>query len=83
VYVWGRGNSWQAGGRSAVAGGWGGRQYTGRENLEQFRTTESQAWASVNNSYSLSNSIAGWSFGLVQDSGCIILANTVQMNKKV
>ncbi len=27
-------------GRSAVAGGGGGRQYTGRENLEQFSTTE-------------------------------------------
>jgi hypothetical protein len=30
-----------------------GRQYTRRDNLEQFRTTESQAWASVNNSYPL------------------------------
>ncbi len=29
------------------------RQYTGRENLEQFPTTESWAWASVINSYSL------------------------------
>ncbi len=34
--------------------GWGSsRQYTGRDNLEQFRMTKRSAWASVNNSYSL------------------------------
>jgi hypothetical protein len=48
----GRGNSWRAGEVSSSKG-WGGGQYTGRENLEQFPTTESLAWASVNNSYSL------------------------------
>ncbi len=36
--------------------GWGeadSTYYTGRENLEQFTTTETCAWASINNSYSL------------------------------
>jgi hypothetical protein len=37
----GEGKQLASGGYSAVAGGGGGRQYTGRENLEQFRTTES------------------------------------------
>ncbi len=38
--------------------GWGRQAglYTGKEHLEQFRTTESSAWASVNNSYSLPHS---------------------------
>jgi hypothetical protein len=38
---------------AAAAGGGGNRQHTGRENLEEFRTTENLAWASGNNSYSL------------------------------
>jgi hypothetical protein len=38
--------------------GWGEQTvHTGRENLEQFRTTESYAWASGYNSYYLSPSI--------------------------
>ncbi len=52
-----------AGGEWTVpAGVWGGggRQYTGRDNLEQFRTTKVKLWASVNNSYIFS--------GLAHDS---------------
>jgi hypothetical protein len=37
----GEGEQLAGGGRSAVAGVGGNRQYTGRENLEQFSTTES------------------------------------------
>ncbi len=46
----GEGKQLAGGGWSAVVGGGGGRQYT---YLEQFSTTESWAWASVYNSYSL------------------------------
>ncbi len=55
----GEGKQLAGGGWSAVAGGGGrrgeARQYTGRENLEQFPTTESWAWASVINLYSMHN----------------------------
>jgi hypothetical protein len=53
----GGGEQLAGGGWSAVAGGGGEhRQYTGRENLEQFPTTENWAWASVINPYSLYDS---------------------------
>jgi hypothetical protein len=38
--AWVRENSWW--GRGSAVRGWGkNRQYTGRENIEEFRTTES------------------------------------------
>ncbi len=48
-------------GGKAGAGVEGSRQYTGRQNLEQFRTTKSWAWASGNNSYSLLYCMWGYS----------------------
>ncbi len=51
--VLGEGKQLAGRGRSGVAGGGGGQTVPRRENLEQFPMTESSAWASVINSYSL------------------------------
>jgi hypothetical protein len=46
----------------------GSRQYSQREYLEQFRTTESLAWASGNNSYCLGVELRG--FEVSEQSDC-------------
>jgi hypothetical protein len=59
----------------AAAGVWGwSRQFTGRENLEQFRTTESLAWASGNSSYSLRRTFSQQcSTDISKQRNCILL----------